>query len=510
MLTGRRAESSSQEAAIYTSVKAMSKTRNRKTTLQMNLFTGEWKDSDPTLQSTTVYSAKDGKVSQKWLSDCKEERVLTSRLMEEIADIRNLEKASRQVISNGGSPGIDGMTVKELGKWLNRHWRDLIHDLQSGSYKPSLVKGVRIPKAKGGTRLLGIPTVKDRLVEQAIHQKLSPRYERIFSEQSYGFRPQRSAHHALHQSGKYIEAGYNWLVEIDLEKFFDTVDHNRTMWLLSRRIGDKRLLKLIHKFLKAGMLEGGLTSHRVAGTPQGGPLSPLLSNIILDELDKELERRGHRFVRYADDLRIFLKSEASAKRVMASITRFIEKRMKLKVNRNKSKVCRNNETNFLGHGFFANGKLFVSKESECRLKDKVRLITKRNRGRSLVHVIAELNKVLRGWLNYFRYAQMKNRTKALAGWINRRLRCYRLKQCKRAIGIYRFVKRLGVSEKRCWLLAGSSKGWWRLSGSPVAHEAMNNQWFMQLGLYNLFENYQRLKLEETAVYESTHGGVRGR
>jgi len=488
----------------------MRKTGKRTNISQMNLFTGEWEITGPTVTGTDVYCARSGQVSRKWLSDCERERVLTSRLLDEIADIRNLVEASRQVIKNGGSPGVDGMTVREFQKWFSSHYRELQEELLSGQYKPSPVRGVKIPKASGGTRQLGIPTVKDRVVQQAIHQVLSDRYEQIFSDTSYGFRPQRSAHQALEQGGRYIEEGHHWLVDIDLEKFFDKVNHNRTMWLLSRRIGDKRLLKLIHQFLKAGMLEGGLVSQRTAGTPQGGPLSPLLSNIILDELDKEVERRGHRYVRYADDLRVFLKSEAAADRTMGSITYFIENRMKLKVNRNKSKICRNNETNFLGHGFLADGRLFLSKESETRFKQKVREITKRNRGVSLEQVIAELNRAMRGWLNYFRYAQMKGRIKALEGWIHRRIRCYRLKQCKRTIGIYRFIRKLGVPDWRSWILALSGKGWWRLAGSPAAHEAMNNQWFKVIGLFGIFENYQRLKLEETAVYVSTHGGVRGR
>jgi len=488
----------------------MEKTGKRTISTQMNLFEGEWEECGQTVTGTDVYCTTNGQVSREWLSDCERERVLTDRLMDKIADIRNLEYASRQVVSNGGSPGVDGMTVKELKPWLSQHWRELQGELLSGRYKPSVVRGVKIPKAKGGTRQLGIPTVKDRLVQQAVHQVMSNRYEQIFSETSYGFRPHRSAHQALLQSGRYIEEGYRWLVDIDLEKFFDKVDHNRTMWMLSRRIGDKRLLKLIHQFLKAGMLEGGIISQRIAGTPQGGPLSPLLSNIILDELDKELERRGHRFVRYADDLRIFLRSEASASRVMESVTYFIENRMKLKVNRTKSKVCKSYATNFLGHGFLADGRLFLSKESEARLKQKVRVITKRNRGISLERLMAELNRVLRGWLNYFRYAQMKSRIRTLESWIRRRIRCYRLKQCKRAIGIYRFCRKQGVPEWRSWLLAGSSKGWWRLAGSPGANEAMNNQWFKNIGLFTLLENYQRLKLEETAVYVSTHGGVRGR
>jgi len=477
---------------------------------QMRLFEDEWEEPGQTVTGIDVYCATTGRVSREWLSDCEEERVLTGRLLNQVTELGNLEKACRRVVENGGSPGIDGMTVKELKRWFRGNWQELRDELLSGRYTPSAVRGLQIPKATGGNRQLGIPTVKDRLVQQAIHQVMSPRYERIFSRTSYGFRPNHSAHQALQKSSEYVGEGYKWLVDIDLEKFFDTISHNRTMWLLSRRIGDKRLLKLIHQFLKAGMLEGGLMSQRIAGAPQGGPLSPLISNIILDELDKELERRGHRFVRYADDLRIYLRSEASAYRVMGSISRYIEDRLKLKVNHAKSKVCPSYATNFLGHRFLWDGTLSLSRESESRLKQKLRMITKRNRGISLERLVRELNQVLRGWLNYFCYAQMKNRLKALESWLKRRIRCFRLKQCKRTIGIVRFLKRQGVPEWRSWLLALSGKGWWRLSGSPTAHEAMNNQWFKRIGLFALLENYQRLKLEETAVYVSTHGGVRGR
>ena len=508
---GRRAESSSQEAVIFADVKAMLRAGKRNVESQMSLFEeDEWEEFGQTVGGADVYCSKTGRVRRQWLSDCEEERVLTRRLLEEVAELRNLEKACRQVVKNGGSPGIDGMTVQELRRWFKCHWLELQQEIFSGAYRPSPVKGVQIPKAKGGTRQLGVPTVKDRLIQQAIHQVLSPRYERIFSEVSYGFRPKRSAHDALFKSRDIVKEGYTWLVEIDLEKFFDTVSHNRIMWLLSRRIGDRRLLKLIHRFLKARLLEGGLVSQRVAGTPQGGPLSPLISNIILDELDKELERRSHRFVRYADDLRIFLRSEAAAYRVMRSITHFIEDRMKLRVNYAKSHVCRSYATNFLGHSFLKDGTLFLSRESESRLKQKIRIITKRNRGISLEHLVSELNRVLRGWLNYFRYAHMKNRLRTLESWLRRRIRCFRLKQCKRTIGIVRFLKRQGVPEWRSWTLALSGKGWWRLSGSPTAHEAMNLKWFKKIGLYSLFENYQRYKLEETAVYVSMHGGVRGR
>ncbi len=337
---------------------------------------------------------------------------------------------------------------------------------------------------------------------------LSPRYERVFSTHSYGFRPCRSAHQALHASSNLIGQGHGWIVDIDLEKFFDTVNQQRLMWLLSRRVGDKGLLKLIHCILKSGIFAGGLVSQRIAGTPQGGPLSPLLSNIVLDELDKELERRGHKFVRYADDLRIFVRSEKSANRVMESVSAFIEKRLRLKVNRKKSQVCRGWQTNFLGHSFLYDGTLILSKTSEKRFKNGLKKITSRRRGISLADLLKEVNQKIRGWLSYFRYAKMKSRLQTLVSWLQHRIRCFRLKQCKRVIGIVRFLKKLKVPEWRCWLVALSGKGWWRLSGTPQAHESMSKVWFEKIRLFDLLKNYLRLKFEETAVYASTHGGVR--
>ncbi len=282
------------------------------------------------------------------------------------------------------------------------------------------------------------------------------------------------------------------------------------MWLLSRRVGDKRVLKLIQKFLKSGMLVDGMISQRIKGTPQGGPLSPLISNIVLDELDKELERRGHNFVRYADDLRVFVESKRSAERVMASLTTFIETKLKLKVNQNKSRVCLGRETNFLGYTLLHNGNLGLSNEGYQRVKRALKKTTSRRRGISLEQLVKELNQKLRGWLNYFRYASMKSKVASLIGWLQRRIRSFRLKQCKRASGIFRFFQKLGVPKSKMWQIAVSRKGWWRRSSTPQAHAGMNNKWFRTIELFDLMEVYNRYKLEETAVYESTHGGVRGR
>lgn len=470
----------------------------------------EWSGGSLSVNGTDVFCTSSGKVSREWLSGCKRERALTQELMVKIASPLNLAAALRQVEKNGGSPGYDGMTTGSLKRWFSSHIDELSSMLMSGAYYPSAVREVKIPKPKGGYRTLGIPTVKDRLVQQAISQVLSSRYERIFSNQSYGFRPGRGAHEALKSAGEGIAEGRSWIVDIDLEKYFDTVNHDRLMWLLNTRIGDKSLLKLISRFLRAGMFREGLVSQRVSGTPQGSPLSPLLSNIVLDELDKELERRGHRFVRYADDLIIMTGSEQSAHRVMASITSFIEHRMKLKVNGEKSHIRRPHELNFLGHIFHTDGGLGLSMESERRFRTALKLVTGRSRGISLDQMVKELNAQLRGWLNYFRLARMRGKLRKIESWLNRRIRCFRLKQCKRAIGIARFLKRLGVPWNRSWTVAGSSKGWHRLSATHSAHEGMNINWLREIGLLSL-TNYYCSKFKETAQYERrTLGGVRGR
>lgn len=441
------------------------------------------------VKGTDVFRAGSGEVRDEWLSGCREERALTQDLMSKIASLKNLETALRKVMGNKGGAGIDGMSVGALKKWFNKHYRELQHQLISGTYQVAAVKEVSIPKPRGGERQLGIPTVKDRLVQQAISQVLSKRYEPVFSDHSHGFRPARNAHQALHKAGSYIASGQDWVVDIDLAKFFDEVNHDRLLWQLGTRIGDKVLVKLIGRFLRAGMLRGGVTSQRVKGTPQGSPLSPLLSNIVLDELDKELERRGHRFVRYADDLIIMVGSELSASRVMNSLTTFIENRMRLKVNAGKSKIRHPHELNFLGHSILSDGSLGLSRESERRFKAKLKSLTKRNRGISLDQLISELNPVLRGWLTYFRNARMRNRLQRLEGWLRRKIRCFRLKQCKRALGMARFLQKLNVPWNRCWTTASNSKGWFRLSMTHAAHEGMNLEWFKKTGLYSLTANY---------------------
>lgn len=470
---------------------------------------GEGDLGSPVVRGEDVYLKATGRVSLQWLTACEEERALTVDLMERIAEPSNLVTALGQVVSNGGSAGIDRMTVSELKEWFSHNWQGLQTSLRTGTYTPNEVKGVRIPKPKGGYRLLGIPTVKDRLVQQAVSQVLSRRYEPIFSDNSYGFRPGRNAHQALRKAGGYVAEGHKYVIDLDLEKFFDKVDHDRLMWKLGTRIGDKQVMRLIGSFLRSGMMQDGLLSQRLQGTPQGSPLSPLLSNIVLDELDKELEARGHRFVRYADDAIILVKSKEASIRVQRSVTDFIENRMLLKVNREKSRICRPQDLNFLGYSIQIDGGLGISQESIMRFKEKLRRMTRRNKGASLDQLIHGLNPVLRGWLNYFRLARMKNRLAILETWLRRRIRCFRLKQCKRAMGIVRFLRSREVPEHRCWLIALSGKGWYRLANTPGAHEGMNLVWFEQIGLFSLSANY-RLIFKETAPYvKRTRGGVRG-
>jgi RNA-directed DNA polymerase len=439
-----------------------------------------------------VWYGKNGKVSPEWLSICKNERNQTSRLLEEVADINNLLKAYRQVKSNGGSSGIDGESISEFWSWFSANYRTLQEEILTEDYKPQMVRGVKIPKPKGGYRQLGIPTIKDRVVQQAINQVLQVKFDPWFSPNSLGFRPKRNAHQALHKSCQIVKSGKTIVVDLDLEKFFDEVNHQRIMWLLGTRIGDKRLLRLINKILKTGILQGGMQEQRIKGTPQGSPLSPLLSNIVLDELDKELTRRGLNFVRYADDVKIFVSSQKSAERVTESITQFIEQKMKLKVNQSKSGIKPCYEVNFLGHNLLYGGKLGLSRDSEERMKEKIRTITQRNRGVSFVQILKELKRALEGWLQYFKLAQMKRKLIKIEGWLRRRLKCFRLKQCKRVIGIVRFLLKLGVEKTLCWRTALSGKNWWRLSNSPALNIGMNNQWFKEQGFYSLSENYKRL------------------
>jgi RNA-directed DNA polymerase len=461
--------------------------------IPMNPHEGESKmNGDLFIREMPVWYLADGKVSPEWLSICEEERNQTKQLMEKIASLSNLQNAYLVVKSNGGSSGVDKQSIKTFGAWFALGKISLQSELLKGDYQPQSVKRVLIPKPNGGERQLGIPTVRDRVVQQAIQQVLQVYYEPNFSEHSYGFRPHRNCHQALKASLAHIKKGKGYVVDIDLEKFFDEVNHQRLLWLMSTRIGDTRLLKLISKILKSGILVDGLIEQRIKGTPQGSPLSPLLSNIVLEELDQELHRRGLSFVRYADDVKIFVKHKSSAERTMNSLTRFIEQRMKLKVNQSKSAIRRANQTTFLGYRLDWGGKLGLSTTNEDRLKQKLKQITRRNRGISLEQMIKEVNETLQGWLHYFRLARMKKKLEQIEGWLRRRLKCYRLKQCKRVIGIVRFLRKLGVEKTLSWRTALSGKRWWRLSNSPALAMGMNNNWFTKQGLYSLTANYAKL------------------
>lgn len=422
-----------------------------------------------------------GQDSQKRMEG-KHELGDTENLMEKVADAANLYAAWKRVRANKGSGGIDGQTVEKFGQKALPHILEMRKRLLAEQYRPVAVRGVQIPKPNGGTRQLGIPTVRDRIVQQAVAQVLSPLYERVFSESSFGFRPSRSAHQALKQGSAYVAEGYSTVVDLDLEKFFDKVNHARLMARLARDIKDSRILRLILGFLKAGLMQNGVCNRREEGTPQGGPLSPLLANIVLDELDKELERRGHRFCRYADDCNIYVRSQKAGERVMEGIRRFITRKLRLKVNEAKSKVAKSGECAFLGYTIGSGGKLWIAKKSKERMKKRIRELTRRNRGKKLEAVIGELNKTLCGWLAYFRLANAKKWRGETEQWLRRKLRCYRLKQCKRRIGIARFLMENGCMENQAWELAMSRKGWYRMALSPQASMAMGNEWFRRMGL----------------------------
>jgi RNA-directed DNA polymerase len=413
------------------------------------------------------------------------ERALTRGLMERIASSANLNQAYKRVKANRGAPGVDGMTVDDLRPWITKNKDALLTALLDGSYKPQPVRGVEIPKPGGGKRQLGIPTVVDRLVQQAMLQVLEPLLDPSFSASSFGFRPGRGAHEALLRAREYVADGYDVVVDLDLEKFFDRVNHDVLMSRLARRIGDTRLLRIIRRFLAAGMMRYGVSTVRHEGTPQGGPLSPMLSNLLLDDLDKELERRGHRFCRYADDCNIYVRSQAAGERVMASVTGFLESRLRLRVNRQKSAVAAVGERKFLGYRLGAGGTLGIAPKSLQRTKARLRQITKRNRAVSLGQMIGEANAYLTGWVTYFRHARSHSELRGLDGWLRRKLRCVRLKQCKQPKGLRRFLCQHGVSPRQARELASSGRGWWCLANSPQAKIAMDIAWFEEQGLINL-------------------------
>jgi group II intron reverse transcriptase/maturase len=416
-------------------------------------------------------------------------------LMEEVLRRENLKAAYERVVRNGGAGGVDGRTVDDLKEQLQTDWPRIREQLLSGTYKPSPVRKVTIPKPGGGERTLGIPTVMDRMIQQALSQALTPIFDPTFSEDSYGFRPGRSTHDAVQRAKEHIEAGHRWVVDLDLEAFFDTVNHDVLMARVKRRVKDKRVLRLIGSYLRAGMMEGGLMSPRTEGTPQGGPLSPLLSNILLDDLDKELEKRGHRFVRYADDFQVYVKSEAAGERVKTSLERFLKKRLRLKVNRKKSAVGRPWKRKFLGYRATTDRKpkLKPDPKSVKRLKTKLKELFGRGRGWSLARTIRELNPLLRGWGYYYRLSDVEGGFEGLDQWVRRRLRLILWRQWKRPRTRAKELQKRGLDQNRAWSSAYNGRGPWWNAGSSHMNQAVPNSTLHQMGLVSLLQLHRRLK-----------------
>jgi RNA-directed DNA polymerase len=410
--------------------------------------------------------------------------------MEEIVDRENLKEALRRVKANKGSPGVDGMTVNQLDDYLKQQWPTILEQLLSGTYKPKPVKRVEIPKPDGGVRKLGIPTVLCRFVQQAVMQVLQRQWDPTFSNHSYGFRPRRSAHQAVAQAQRYIAEGYNWVIDLDLEKFFDRVNHDKLMAQIANRVEDKRLLKLIRAFLNAGVMENGLISPSVEGTPQGGPLSPLLSNLVLDTLDRELERRGHRYARYADDCNIYVRSERAGQRVMKSVTRFITEQLKLKVNEDKSAVARPQERKFLGFSFTDGPevKRAIAPKTLERFKDRIRKITRQAKGVSMESTVEQLARYLVGWRGYFGFCETPEVLIYLTRWVRLRLRCAFWRQWKTPRRRRAALLQLGVRPQLAANTAGSGRGPWYLARSKALSVGLSNAYLRSLGLPSLFEN----------------------
>lgn len=417
------------------------------------------------------------------------------RQMEAVVERSNLWRAYERVMRNKGAAGVDGLTVLELKAWLQQNWPSVRAALLAGSYMPAAIRKVELPKPNGGVRTLGIPTVVDRLIQQALLQVLQAEFEPEFSEHSYGFRPGRNAWQAVQGAQGYIREGRRWVVDLDLEKFFDRVNHDIVMSRVARKVKDERVLKLIRRYLEAGMMSEGVVSARTEGTPQGGPLSPLLSNILLTDLDRELERRGHRFCRYADDCNIYVGSEAAGHRAMAAVTGYLEKQLKLRVNRDKSAVARPWNRKFLGYSFtwHRQVRLKIADSSVKRLKDRVRELTAGNASRNLGAAVNELNPVLRGWMSYFRLTEVKGVLQELDGWIRRRLRCLLWRQWKRPATRGRRLQERGVEQQRAWRSAYNGRGPWWNAGASHMNAACPKGFFDALGLVSLLESRQRFQ-----------------
>jgi RNA-directed DNA polymerase len=429
------------------------------------------------------------------LSARKDKCPMNSQMMEAVVERENMNSALHRVEANKGSAGVDGMPVESLRPFLKKQWPQIKEALLNGQYKPQAVRRVNIPKPDGkGMRQLGIPTVLDRLIQQALHQVMQPVFDGTFSESSYGFRPGRSAHQAVLAARKHVESGFRWVVDMDLEKFFDRVNHDVLMSRVARKIPDKRVLGLIRCYLQAGVMEDGLVSQRIEGTPQGGPMSPLLSNILLDELDKELEKRGHRFCRYADDCNIYVRSKRAGERVMRSVSQFLIKRLKLKVNSEKSAIDRPWKRKFLGYSmtFDRQPRLKVAPVSVKRFKNRLRELFRAGRGRNLAKVIGELHPILIGWSNYFRLAQVKSTFEDLDGWIRRKLRCILWRQWKRPYTRFRNMMKRGIDKVRAWASATNGRGAWWNSGASHMNTCFPNSYFDRYGLVSLLNRVKCL------------------
>lgn len=417
-------------------------------------------------------------------------------MLEKILNSRNIERALRAVERNQGSGGVDDMQSDELRPFVNANRRILVNRLLEGSYEPSPLRKVEIPKNTGGVRMLGIPTVVDRMIQQAIHLTLSPMYEEEFDKHSYGFRPGKNAHQAVQTAQGYLNEGYSWIIELDLEKFFDKVNHQKLMHLLSHKVKDKRTLLLINAYLKSGIMEDGLVSQRIEGTPQGSPLSPLLSNIVLHELDKELNERGHKFVRYADDCSIYVRSEKSAKRAMDSIIKYIECELKLKVNREKTKISRPQGSQLLGFSFYkTKGKyeIRISEKSLNRIKAKCKFKTRSSNPTSEKSKILKLDAIIRGWVNYFKIANAKSNMQKLDEMVRSRLRIMTWRKWKRIRTKVVNLMNLGIERSKAYMWGNTSKKPCRISHSPILLRTLNNKYWRKagyVGFYNYYSTWQ--------------------
>ena len=416
-------------------------------------------------------------------------------LLEAILDRNNLNKAYLKVKRNGGSAGIDGMTVDEMLPYLKEHREELLGALRSGKYKPKAVRRVEIPKPDGGKRKLGVPTVIDRMIQQAIVQILQPIYEPLFSENSYGFRPKRNAHQAISKALEYYNEGYTQVVDLDLAKYFDTVNHDILIDMLKEQIKDERVISLIRKYLKSGVMINGLVSPTTEGTPQGGNLSPLLSNIYLTAFDKLLESRGHKFVRYADDCNIYVKSRRAAERVMASCVKFLEGKLKLKVNQQKSQVGSPLKLKFLGFSLYKTGKkagIRPHAKSIKRFKDKIRELTSRKQAMSVTNILQRIKRYTTGWLGYYSIADMESKIRSLNEWLRRRIRQIYWKQWKKVSARFSNLKKLGINKQKAWEWANSRKGYWRIADSYILHRSLTNEYLASVGYDDILNRYKVL------------------